>query len=375
MWKPQGVYADFMLYQPTIFFGENALFGLSTFPGARVAVICSNSLSVNIREALLKVFKKKAVFFVDRSWNGEPDIESMKGSISELEKIQPDVIIAIGGGSVIDGTKLCRLFFEFPYFKPGETKIAQLSFKTKFIAVPTTVGSGAEASSAAVYINKDKGCKEMIVSHELQPSVVVLNPEYVKDAPERVIVLSALDAMAHIIEGYISIKKNELTDMEAEKALAVLVNELPKEKKDYQRIQYAGYIGGIVQNHCLVGAAHGLAHQLSEYGYSHGEAVALLLSSVIQVNRLDTTTERRLNQLCKNAGIKSIDTLVEFIQKEIQNMNLTNRKADLYQLLNKRMEDDSFMSNVLNDMGGRGNPVPITKEYIGKILGDIGNGL
>lgn len=374
MWQPQGIYADFVLYQPTVFFGDNAIKGLSTFPGSRIAVISSSSLYDSVRELLFTVFKKKSLRFINRSWHGEPDMESIAGSISELESFKPDVIIAIGGGSVIDGAKLCRLFYEFPYFKVGETKVSQLLFKTKFIAVPTTVGSGAEASSAAVYINKAEERKEMIVSHELQPSVVILNPEYVATASERIIVSSALDAIGHITEGYISVRNNEITDIYAEKALSILVEELPKKDRDYQRIQYAGYLGGIVQNHCIVGAAHAIAHQLSEYGYTHSEAVALLLPHVIRTNIEKNGVLCRVRQLCKNSNIDNENVLIEFIEDEVQTAGINDRKVELYQVLNELLKDDHFIENVMYDMSGKGNPVPITKEYIEKVIGGIGNG-
>lgn len=375
MWKPQGMYADFMLYQPTIFFGEAAIRGLSTFPGARIAIISSSSLDEKIKELLLAVFKKKSLFFIERSWVGEPDIDSISGSVAELEKVQPDVIIAIGGGSVIDGTKLCRLFYEFPYFKVGETKLNQLAFKTRFVAIPTTLGSGAEASSAAVYIDKIEGRKEMIVSHDFQPTVVILNPEYVSNAPEKIIVSSALDAMGHVIEGYISRKENTLTDIYAEKALNILFEELSKKNRDYLRLQYAGYLGGIVQNHCLVGAAHAIAHQLSVYGYSHGEAVALLLANTIRINCRDENVANKMYKFCKNAGIENIDKLLELIDVEVKSIMLDEKKDDLCILFKKLVKDDSFINNVLKDKGGRGNPIPITKEYLEDFVGGFGNGL
>lgn len=375
MWQPQGIYADFVLHQPTVFFGENAIRGLSTFPGSRIAVICSSSLDDSVKNLLVSVFKKKSVLIVNRSWQGEPDMESISGTISELEAYKPDVIIAIGGGSVIDGAKLSRLFYEFPYFQIGKTKIAQLLFKTKFIAIPTTVGSGAEASSAAVYIGKSERRKEMIVSHELQPSVVVLNPEYVKNAPEKVIVSSALDAVGHIVEGYVSLKNNSFTDIYAEKALAILYQELPKDNRDYQRMQYAGYLGGIVQNHCVVGAAHGIAHQLSEYGFPHANAVALLLPYVIKANIENQESLIRIRLLCNNANIENENALIGLIQKASERAEILNKREELYKVLNKLVKEDSFIDNVIADMGGKGNPVPITKEYLDKIIGEIGNGL
>ena len=110
-----------------------------------------------------RVFKKQALFFNKRSWNGEPDLESLSQTIESLELQQPDVIIAIGGGSVIDGAKICRLYYEYPSFEVGKTKLNQLEFSTRFVVIPTTIGSGAEVSSAAVYINRQEHRKEMIV--------------------------------------------------------------------------------------------------------------------------------------------------------------------------------------------------------------------
>jgi acetaldehyde dehydrogenase/alcohol dehydrogenase len=364
-----------VLYQPTIFFGEDAELGLASFPGSRVAVISSDSLKDNIKDLLITAFKKKSLKFIKRSWKGEPDMEGISGSIAEMERFQPDVVIAVGGGSVIDGTKLCRLYYEFPYFEAGRTRLNQLAFKTSFIAIPTTVGSGAEGSSAAVYINKAEGRKEMIVSHDLQPSVVVLNPENVSSAPENVIISSALDAVAHIVEGYISVRNNNITDIYAEKALSILYHELPGESRDYQKIQYAGYLGGIVQNHCVVGAAHAIAHQVSEYGYSHGDAVALLLPSVLKVNAEEQEVRVRLNKLCSEAGLGNEKSLLDFIDSENECAGILSRKKDLYELLSEKVKSDRFVENVMNDMGGKGNPIPITVDYIEKVVRDIGDGL
>lgn len=372
MWKPQGIYADYILYQPTIFFGEDAVRGLSTLPGARIAVISGDSLRRETKELLFAVFKKKSLYFIERSWDGEPDLAGLQESVSQLETIRPDVIIAVGGGSVIDGTKLCRLFYEFPYYKIDETKLAQLSFKTRFVAIPTTVGSGAEASSAAVFFNTEEGRKEMIVDHNLQPSVVVLAPEYVRNAPERVIVSSMLDAVGHIVEGYVSKRYNGLADICAEKALSILYREFMDKRpdeRDYQRIQYAGYMGGIVQNHCIVGAAHAVAHQLAGYGFPHGEAVALLLPEVIRINSEEPDVKDRYEILCARAEITSVSDLLEFIESKLEETGIIAGKEKLKKTLYNLKNKDQFILNVMNDMGGKGNPIPITKDYLDRLIG------
>lgn len=373
MWKPQGVYSNFMLQQPVILWGEGAIRGISTFPGARVAVICGKSFDEKYKVELESALRKKSVSFINRTWHGEPDLESLRETVTLLEEVQPDLIVAIGGGAVIDGAKLCRLLYEFPYFCLGETRISQLRYKTKFIAVPTTVGSGAEVSSAAVYLNRKEKRKEMIVSHDFLPDVVVLDSRYVRNASERIIVSSALDAAGHIIEGYVSNRENEITDIYAEKGLSILIEEFSKNEissRDYQRIQYAGYMGGIVQNHCVVGAAHAIAHQLTEYGFSHGEAVALLLPSVIMTNYKSEETRKRYDKLCAAANIDDIQELLNFIRQKLKTSDIISKHLDLAKLLTEKKDDDIFIANVMKDMGGQGNPIAISREYINEVIGE-----
>lgn len=371
MWKPQSIYSDYLLYQPAVLFGRNSISGLASYPCARVAVICGSSLRNEDREVLQRIFRRKSLHFLRRSWEGEPDLEGLRGTISDLENIKPDTIIAIGGGSVIDGAKLCRLYYEFPFFKINETRLSQLAFKTRFVAAPTTVGSGTEVSSAAVFIDRENGRKEMVVSRDLQPSVVALDPGYVESAPETVITASMLDAVGHLVEGYVSVMKNDFADVYAEKGLEILVHEFQKshsETRDYQKIQFAGYLGGLVQNHCIVGAAHAVAHQLTTYGFSHGEAVALLLPGVIRLNSRCPETKERYTRLCSAAGIGGIEELAAFVEERSAASGILERKSELRRTLNELMEENQFISNVIDDRGGKGNPVPITEEYIGELV-------
>lgn len=373
MWRPQGIYADFFLPQPIILFGNNSIWGLVDYPVVKVAVIHGKSMSDTTRELIQTVFKKKAVSFHLRSWTGEPEIEELKGTIHELEYIQPDTIIAVGGGSVIDGAKMCRLYYEFPYYQNGVTKINQLSYKTNFIAIPTTIGSGAEISSAAVYWNRNTKRKEMIISHDLQPSLIILDSCNVQNVPYKSMIASVFDAIAHVTEGYVSNRSNELAEKNAEMALAIIYREMSKqtiENIDFSALQYAGYLGGIVQNHCLVGAAHAVAHQLREYGFSHGEAVALLLPAVIRLNRTNPEIKLKYNILCQNAGMSDIDEFLCFLEKKLKDSGIGEKKGKLNVLLEKLLQDECFINNVMGDRGGMGNPIPISKELIIKLVGE-----
>lgn len=372
MWQPQGFYNQYVLRTPVILSGDESVRGLYNYPAARIAVIHGKSFAD--RDLFLSTFSKRDIHFISRSWKDEPDIEGLKETIRQLEEYQPDTIIAVGGGSVIDGGKLCRLFYEFPYYRIGETRISGESWNTHFVAVPTTTGSGSEVSSAAVFVDHDRHRKDMVVMHELQPEAVVYDKRYVLKTPERLLAASALDAMAHILEGYVSKTDNAFLDVLAEKGLSILHDELQKltdnkdEAIDYERLQYAGYIGGLIQNHCIVGAAHAVAHQLTDNGYSHGEAVALLLPSVISLNA-DVIT--KYEKISHEAGFRDKDELMAFIQKVCQVSGIADRREELGELLCGLLNDNIFYENVKNDRGGKGNPVTITDEFIRQLAESV----
>jgi len=200
MWQPQSFFSQYVLRTPVILSGKEAIRGLYHYPAGKIAVIHGGSFSD--AELFRSTFSKREIRFIRRSWEDEPDMKGLKGTIHELENYQPDLIIAVGGGSVIDGSKLCRLFYEFPFYEVGVSRVEGEQLKTRFIAVPTTVGSGSEVSSASVYVDRVNHRKDMVVLHGLLPDVVVYDGRYVENAPEKLLCASALDAMAHILEGY-----------------------------------------------------------------------------------------------------------------------------------------------------------------------------
>ncbi len=371
MWQPQGFYNQYVLRSPVILTGEKSMQGLYNYPSVKIAVIHGKSFSD--RELFDLVFAKRSLRFIERSWKNEPDFEGLKDTIAQLEEYRPDTIIAVGGGSVIDGSKLCRLLYEFPYYKLSDGRISGDLLKTKFIAIPTTVGSGSEVSSAAVFVNHETRSKDMIIIHELQPDVIVYDKRYVENSPTRLLVASSLDAMAHILEGYVSKNENAFLDLMAEKGLSVFHDELQKlvDEKfssiNYDRLQYAGYIGGMVQNHCIVGAAHAIAHQLAFYGYSHAESVALLLPAVILSNAQNDDVQQKYEKISNSSGFDNYLEMTNFLRVLSERFGICDIKTDLKNLLNKLLKDNTFVENVKNDKGGRGNPVDITDEYIAKI--------
>lgn len=376
MWEPQGQYSKYILKQPTILHSANAIRGLFNYPCTRVAVVYGTGVCSEQKEQIQNSTKGYEINFFAKSWSGEPTTEGLSKLISQLETFRPDVIIAIGGGSVIDGVKVARLYYEFPFFEYNVTRFNLLEWKTKFIAIPTTVGSGAEISSAAVLINKNSGNKEMVVCHQFIPDVIVLDPSFIKSSNNHIILSSVVDAMAHIIEGYVSIIGNTVCDVYAEKGLYDIVSVLKKgidavNNEELLRLQTAGYLGGIVQNHCIVGAAHAIAHQLSAYGYGHSEAVARVLPYVIESNfERDDAASERYESLSRSAGLGSTSDLITFIRQINDQVGYSSNEK-LIELLGSLSEDPTFINNVISDKGGKGNPITLNEEYIRFIISKI----
>ena len=117
MWEPQGMYSKFLLKQPTILFGENAIMGLKTYASARVSVIHGSSLNEGYKEKVLRALSSFEVSFIKKTWFGEPTLKALYSTISKIEEFKPDLIIAIGGGSVIDGAKWSEPIMNFLFLK------------------------------------------------------------------------------------------------------------------------------------------------------------------------------------------------------------------------------------------------------------------
>ena len=373
MWEPQGMYSKFVLKQPTILFGKNAIMGLKTYASSRVAVIHGSSLSEDYK---IKVFNAMSSFelsFVEKTWHGEPTLTSLSKTIADVEKIKPDMIIAIGGGSVIDGAKMVRTYYEFPFFDVNETKFSMLNWKTNFVAIPTTIGSGAEISSASVMYNDSTKSKEFVISHQFIPEIIVLEASLIANAPKKMLLSSMVDALSHCIEGYMSNMDNMLIDSYAEKAIQIIskyyeVVSKGIDKENLNKLQLASVFAGMVQNHCIVGAAHALAHQMSAFGLSHSNAISIFLPSVIRKNIKNRESNNRFEQLAIHSGFSKGSKLLDFVEDIISSFDLQKEKNILLNNRDIILADESFFERALADKGGQGNPISMDKGFLQDII-------
>ena len=373
MWEPQGMYSKFILQQPVILFGENAIMGLKSYPSSRVAVIHGSSLNEDYKTKVLKSLSAFEISFVEKKWQGEPTLNSLSETIVDIEKIKPDMIIAIGGGSVIDGAKLVRTYYEFPFFDMNNTKFSMLNWKTNFVAIPTTIGSGAEISSASVMYNDSNKSKEFVISHKFIPEIIILEASLIVNAPKKMLLSSMVDALSHCIEGYMSNIDNILIDSYAEKAIQIIskyyqVVSKGIDKENLNKLQLASVFAGMVQNHCIVGASHAIAHQMSAFGLSHSNAISIFLPSVIRKNIKNKESNNRFEQLAIHSGFSKGSKLLDFVEDVISSFDLQKEKSILLDNREIILSDDSLFERALSDKGGQGNPISMDKEFLQDII-------
>lgn len=353
--------------------GKNARMSLKGLTANKVTLITSGSFeNSQYYEQIIRLIKCESLQVLKKSWAGEPSIEEMTPVMNQVEEFRPDAIVALGGGSVIDGAKLIWLLYEAPQltteqlFRPFS--LPPLRGRCKFAAIPTTIGAGAEVSSAAVMYDKSSGSKKAVVTHDFLPDLVILDPELVLDVPTNILLTTVADALSHAVEGYVSKIDHPLMDTFAEKAIAIIANhwqEIITEQPSLSTIselQHAAMMAGWVQNHCLVGMSHAIAHQLNGYGINHGIANGVLMTKVIPFNCRDEKVSKRYEKLAKNSGLNSVNDLVELFSLII------TASTEHNVFVGKNINVETVAEGAILDPAAKSNPIVFNEQDVKEVL-------
>ena len=211
----------------------------------------------------------------------DPDIATVTKGIGKMLEFRPQVLFALGGGSPIDAAKAMNWLS----VKGG------LSEKIKFVAVPTTSGTGSEVSMFSVISDPEKSAKYPLVSKELLPDAAILDAELVRTVPPSVTADTGIDVLTHAIEAFVSRNANDFTDAAAEKAMKLVRGNLMKVYKDpddleaRQEMHHASCLAGLAFSNAGLGLNHGMAHTLgAHFHIPHGRANGILLPYVMAFN-------------------------------------------------------------------------------------------
>lgn len=352
---------------------EGALAALSVLPASRIAAVVSERGRRDPAiERWLGGTHSYELRVIAPSWSGEPSLEALAGTLAEVTDYRPDWIVAIGGGSVIDGSKLCWALYEHPAFPRDRLGVPfalpPLRALSRFVAVPTTAATGSEASSSATFDTGGGQGKAAAVTHDFLPDVAILDPRLVKSLPLPELVTGAMDALAHAIEGYVSKLPNPMADAWAESAVAAVVEVLgqdtPPDLAGLGRLQIAACHAGHVQNLRLVGFAHALAHRLSSYKIPHAVGVGLLLPEVMRRNAAAPAVAARYDRLARAARLTDAAALIEFIANLPHRFGIRARLGSWAAIQPTDSDLGALAQHAETDLLARFAPVPLRADAL-----------
>ncbi|WP_042355725.1 bifunctional acetaldehyde-CoA/alcohol dehydrogenase [Bacillus rubiinfantis] len=349
---------------PKIYFEKNSIQYLAKMPKITRAFIVTDPGMVKLGyvDKILYYLRKRPDYVhceIFSEVEPDPSIETVTKGAEMMAKFQPDVIIALGGGSAMDAAKGMWLFFENPdaeFFglkqkfldiRKRIIKYPHLGEKAQFVAIPTTSGTGSEVTSFAVITDKEANVKYPLADYELTPDVAIIDPQFVMTVPKHVTADTGLDVLTHAIEAYVSCMANDYTDGLAMKAIQLVFEYLPRAYRDgsdevaREKMHNASTIAGMAFANAFLGINHSLAHKLgAEFHIAHGRANAILLPHVIRYNATKPEkfaafpkydhfiADQRYAEIARMLGLpaktteQGVDSLIQAIIKLAKELNV-----------------------------------------------------
>ena len=293
--------SEFLL-KPRIRFGQDALSVLAEVPAQNVLLVTDQAMvKFGLASRVTQILRQRGVAF--QVWDdvvADPDIATVVRGMKQMDSHYPDLVIALGGGSVIDAAK--AVIFALAQTRPDDSRK-----RPCFVAIPTTSGTGSEVTSFSVV--KAHAEKLVLVDPSLLPDIAILDPTLVASVPPAITADTGMDVLCHALEAYVSLAASDFSDALAEKVVQQVFRYLPtcwRNGQDLQareKMHNASCMAGMAFTNASLGITHSLAHALGGvFRVPHGRANALLMAGVVAWNadfsgQCDTAAARKYARL------------------------------------------------------------------------------
>lgn len=329
-----------------------------------VLIVTDQTLSaLGYEQAITQALDEAQIHYdIFNDINSEPTIELIEAGRKKALECQAECLIALGGGSVMDTTKIIAAGAKMPYrsIKSLLIKLLPVPGKTlPMISVPSTAGTGAEVTVCAV-VHNSQSVKNSTVVVGLDVTHVVLDSELTIHAPQSVTAACGMDAFSHVVEGAVSdVKVDEANMYLSKEGVRLIFENLPVVIREPENIEArlnmcrAAYFGGHAINTQLAGYIHAFAHSIgAKYHMPHGQAISLMLLPVLEFQK--EICKEKYAMLARHCHLAQLDTEDEqaaelFLQAVAQLMAqcgmdklVSPVKADDYEELTRMIVQDSI---------------------------------
>ena len=312
----------------------------------------------------------------------DPSLACAKAGAEQMRSFQPDVIIAVGGGSAMDAGKIMWVLYEHPEadfmdmamrFSDIRKRVytfPKMGQKAYFIAVPTTAGTGSEVTPFAVITDEQTGVKYPLADYELMPKMAIVDADMMMDAPKGLTAASGIDAVTHALEAYASMLATDYTDSLALRSLKVIFQYLPEAYSNgpvnpvaREKMANAATMAGMAFANAFLGVCHSMAHKLGAFHHlPHGVANALMIEQVLRFNAAEVPvkmgtfpqydhphTLARYAEVADYLGVKG-QTDEEKLEGLIAMVNDLKQKIGIKATIRDYGVDETDFLNRLDDM-------------------------
>lgn len=369
---------------------ENIPHELKELGSKNIMILTDKTLEkIGTLQTLIDSISNKGVNIADIFTDIPPDssLELINIIAKRYNKLNCDGIIALGGGSVIDTAKGTRMILSQDKEDLMELAGCELISYGKhipFVAIPTTSGTGSEATLVAVILNKIQNIKMEFISYFLVPDVAVLDSRMTLTLPKRITASTGMDALCHAIEGYTCIQKNPMSDAYAISAIEIIRDNLIKavekgsDKKVRLAMANASLMAGVAFSNSMVGVIHAIGHSLGAVSrVPHGDAMSILMPHCMKFNK-DKLENDYAKLLLYIAGDevyastpkdKRADKTIEYIENMLKKLNEISGLPTTLSEANVKKEDfEAIAEKALNDGAMIVNPKQVSHDDVLKIL-------